>query len=174
MNTTCEQITFISDEQKQDSRRNTLRLRERLMTEGPLRRLRSRNGTAAPRSSVAGSHGVWYAPHSLRAVTVPVTAHTPVNGRRLQAPRLRLAGYRPYSVAHPRCYSTRADSPAFGPPSRCYWVIATAQNPARKARDAAIRPTLERLPGSPFSLRRVRFLGGRTADDCQWQESRRL
>ena len=33
MNTTCEQITFISDEQKQDSRRNTLRLRERLMTE---------------------------------------------------------------------------------------------------------------------------------------------
>ena len=33
MNTTCEQITFISDEKKQDSRRNTLRLRERLMTE---------------------------------------------------------------------------------------------------------------------------------------------
>ena len=33
MNTTCEQISFISDEQKQDARRNTLRLRERLMTE---------------------------------------------------------------------------------------------------------------------------------------------
>lgn len=33
MNTTCEQISFISEEQKQDSRRNTLRLRERLMTE---------------------------------------------------------------------------------------------------------------------------------------------
>ena len=33
MNTTCEQISFISDEQKQDARKNTLRLRERLMTE---------------------------------------------------------------------------------------------------------------------------------------------
>lgn len=33
MNTTCEQISFITDEQKQDARRNTLRLRERLMTE---------------------------------------------------------------------------------------------------------------------------------------------
>ncbi len=33
MNTACEQISFISDEQKQDERRNTLRLRERLMTE---------------------------------------------------------------------------------------------------------------------------------------------
>lgn len=33
MNTTCEQISFISDEQKQDARRNTLRLRERLLTE---------------------------------------------------------------------------------------------------------------------------------------------
>ena len=33
MNTTCQQISFISDEQKQDTRRNTLRLRERLMTE---------------------------------------------------------------------------------------------------------------------------------------------
>ena len=33
MSSTCEQISFISDEQKQDSRRNTLRLRERLLTE---------------------------------------------------------------------------------------------------------------------------------------------
>ena len=33
MNTACEQISFITDEQKQDARRNTLRLRERLMTE---------------------------------------------------------------------------------------------------------------------------------------------
>lgn len=33
MNTTCEQISFITDEQKQDARRNTLRLRERLLTE---------------------------------------------------------------------------------------------------------------------------------------------
>ena len=33
MNTACEQISFISEEQKQDNRRNTLRLRERLMTE---------------------------------------------------------------------------------------------------------------------------------------------
>ncbi len=33
MNTACEQISFISEEQKQDARRNTLRLRERLMTE---------------------------------------------------------------------------------------------------------------------------------------------
>ena len=33
MNTTCEQISFISDEQKQDARKNTLRLRERLLTE---------------------------------------------------------------------------------------------------------------------------------------------
>jgi len=33
MNTTFEQISFISDEQKQDDRKNTLRLRERLMTE---------------------------------------------------------------------------------------------------------------------------------------------
>ena len=33
MNTVCEQITFISEEQKQDARRNALRLRERLMTE---------------------------------------------------------------------------------------------------------------------------------------------
>ncbi len=33
MNTACEQISFISDEQKQDTRRNALRLRERLMTE---------------------------------------------------------------------------------------------------------------------------------------------
>ena len=31
--TTCEQISFISDEQKQDARKNTLRLRERLLTE---------------------------------------------------------------------------------------------------------------------------------------------
>ncbi len=30
---TCEQISFITDEQRQDNRRNTLRLRERLMTE---------------------------------------------------------------------------------------------------------------------------------------------
>ena len=33
MNSTFEQISFITEEQKQDSRRNTLRLRERLMTE---------------------------------------------------------------------------------------------------------------------------------------------
>ena len=33
MNTACEQISFITEEQKQDTRRNTLRLRERLMTE---------------------------------------------------------------------------------------------------------------------------------------------
>jgi len=33
MNTTYEQISFITDEQKQDERKNTLRLRERLMTE---------------------------------------------------------------------------------------------------------------------------------------------
>lgn len=33
MSTTCEQISFITEEQKQDTRRNTLRLRERLMTE---------------------------------------------------------------------------------------------------------------------------------------------
>ncbi len=33
MTSLCRQISFISDEQKQDSRRNTLRLRERLMTE---------------------------------------------------------------------------------------------------------------------------------------------
>ncbi len=33
MNTTCEQISFISEEQRQDTRRNTLRLRERLLTE---------------------------------------------------------------------------------------------------------------------------------------------
>ena len=33
MNTTCEQISFITEEQKQDERKNTLRLRERLMTE---------------------------------------------------------------------------------------------------------------------------------------------
>ena len=33
MNTTCEQISFISEEQKQDARKNTLRLRERLLTE---------------------------------------------------------------------------------------------------------------------------------------------
>ena len=33
MNTTCEQISFITEEQKQDARKNTLRLRERLMTE---------------------------------------------------------------------------------------------------------------------------------------------
>lgn len=33
MSTGCEQISFISEEQKQDSQRNTLRLRERLMTE---------------------------------------------------------------------------------------------------------------------------------------------
>ena len=33
MNTTFEQISFITEEQKQDSRRNTLRLRERLMNE---------------------------------------------------------------------------------------------------------------------------------------------
>ena len=33
MNTICEQISFITEEQKQDTRRNTLRLRERLMTE---------------------------------------------------------------------------------------------------------------------------------------------
>lgn len=33
MSTTCEQISFISEEQKQDSRRNALRLRERLLTE---------------------------------------------------------------------------------------------------------------------------------------------
>ncbi len=33
MNTTCEQISFISEEQKQGDRKNALRLRERLMTE---------------------------------------------------------------------------------------------------------------------------------------------
>ena len=33
MNTTYEQISFIAEEQKQDERKNTLRLRERLMTE---------------------------------------------------------------------------------------------------------------------------------------------
>ena len=33
MNTACEQISFISEEQKQDARKNNLRLRERLMTE---------------------------------------------------------------------------------------------------------------------------------------------
>ena len=33
MSTGCEQISFITKEQKQDSQRNTLRLRERLMTE---------------------------------------------------------------------------------------------------------------------------------------------
>lgn len=33
MNPTCEQISFITEEQKQDTHRNTLRLRERLMTE---------------------------------------------------------------------------------------------------------------------------------------------
>jgi len=33
MNTACEQISFISDEQKQNARKNTLRLRERLLTE---------------------------------------------------------------------------------------------------------------------------------------------
>ena len=33
MNTTFEQISFISDEQKQGDRKNALRLRERLMTE---------------------------------------------------------------------------------------------------------------------------------------------
>jgi len=33
MNTNYEQISFISEEQKQDERKNTLRLRERLMTE---------------------------------------------------------------------------------------------------------------------------------------------
>ena len=33
MSTGCEQISFISEEQKHDSQRNTLRLRERLMTE---------------------------------------------------------------------------------------------------------------------------------------------
>ena len=33
MTTSCEQISFISEEQKQDTRRNTLRLRERLLTE---------------------------------------------------------------------------------------------------------------------------------------------
>ena len=33
MNTTYEQISFITEEQKQDARKNTLRLRERLMTE---------------------------------------------------------------------------------------------------------------------------------------------
>ena len=33
MNTTFEQISFITEEQKQDDRRNTLRLRERLMSE---------------------------------------------------------------------------------------------------------------------------------------------
>ena len=33
MNTTCEQISFITDGQKQNERKNTLRLRERLMTE---------------------------------------------------------------------------------------------------------------------------------------------
>ena len=33
MNSTCEQISFITEEQKQDTRKNTLRLRERLMTE---------------------------------------------------------------------------------------------------------------------------------------------
>ena len=33
MNTVCEQISFISEEQKQDARKNTLRLRERLLTE---------------------------------------------------------------------------------------------------------------------------------------------
>ena len=33
MNTACEQISFISEERKQNERKNTLRLRERLMTE---------------------------------------------------------------------------------------------------------------------------------------------
>ena len=33
MNTACEQISFISEEIKQNERKNTLRLRERLMTE---------------------------------------------------------------------------------------------------------------------------------------------
>ena len=33
MNTICEQISFISEERKQNERKNTLRLRERLMTE---------------------------------------------------------------------------------------------------------------------------------------------
>lgn len=33
MNATCEQISFISEEQKQDTRRNALRLRERLLSE---------------------------------------------------------------------------------------------------------------------------------------------
>ena len=33
MNTTCEQISFISEETKHEVRRNNLRLRERLLTE---------------------------------------------------------------------------------------------------------------------------------------------